>query len=130
MYLRVYNDQPDYEVSEPEAFSVALVDFISCLVSSQVAVGSNVPLSSPTPKTPEFEIDETNELSDEQNLPDNNPSSPSGGKVMKEEFELIKNLQFALVALQVQVSIICFMVRYININSGFIIFLFPFPSIC
>nr|GMD83332.1 DnaJ homolog subfamily C GRV2 isoform X1 [Ipomoea batatas] len=100
VYLRVYNDQPDYEVSEPEAFSVALVDFISCLVSSQVAVGSNVPLSSPTPKTPEFEIDETNELSDEQNLPDNNPSSPSGGKVMKEEFEVIKNLQFALVALQ------------------------------
>ncbi|XP_019179989.1 PREDICTED: dnaJ homolog subfamily C GRV2-like [Ipomoea nil] len=26
VYLRVYNHQPDYEVSEPEAFSVALVE--------------------------------------------------------------------------------------------------------
>lgn len=28
VYLRVYNDQPDFEISEPEAFCFALVDFI------------------------------------------------------------------------------------------------------
>ncbi|EPS67180.1 hypothetical protein M569_07596, partial [Genlisea aurea] len=32
VYLRVYNDQPDFEISEPEELCIALVDFISCLV--------------------------------------------------------------------------------------------------
>lgn len=32
VYLRVYNNQPDYEISEPEAFCVALLKFIAELV--------------------------------------------------------------------------------------------------
>nr|GEU86370.1 DnaJ homolog subfamily C GRV2 isoform X1 [Tanacetum cinerariifolium] len=35
VYLRVYNDQPDFEISEPESFCVALVEFISSIASSQ-----------------------------------------------------------------------------------------------
>ncbi|CAN1331336.1 DnaJ homolog subfamily C GRV2 [Linum perenne] len=55
VYLRVYNDQPDSEISEPEVFCVALVDFISCLVSSSQTSGvSDVPkeLSSPSSSLP------------------------------------------------------------------------------
>ncbi|KAL5572713.1 hypothetical protein UlMin_022310 [Ulmus minor] len=47
VYLRVYNDQPDFEISEPETFCVALVDFISCLVSNQCA-GDSIVQENPT----------------------------------------------------------------------------------
>ncbi|CAH9071544.1 unnamed protein product [Cuscuta epithymum] len=101
VYLRVYNDQPDYEVSEPEAFSVALVDFISCLVRSQGSIGTIFSVHSQSSVMHEFQIDETNPASDEQNLPDNNPSTLAGVEVKNEkELELVKNLQFSLVALQ------------------------------
>ncbi|CAH9079869.1 unnamed protein product [Cuscuta europaea] len=101
VYLRVYNDQPDYEVSEPEAFSVALVDFISCLVRSQGSIGTIFSVHSQSSVTHEFQIVEINPASDEQNLPDNNPSTLAGVEVKNEnELELVKNLQFSLVALQ------------------------------
>ncbi|MCI23395.1 DnaJ-like subfamily C GRV2-like, partial [Trifolium medium] len=41
VYLRVYNDQPDFEISEPEAFCVALVDFISWLLHNQCVEEAN-----------------------------------------------------------------------------------------
>ncbi|KAL9678302.1 hypothetical protein QQ045_016145 [Rhodiola kirilowii] len=34
VYLRVYNDQPDFEISDPDAFCTALLDFIASLVHS------------------------------------------------------------------------------------------------
>ena len=37
MYLRTYNDQPDFEISEPEAVCVALLGFVSSLVHNQGA---------------------------------------------------------------------------------------------
>jgi DnaJ family protein C protein 13 len=41
VYLRVYNDQPDFEISEPEAFCVALIDFISHLLHNRCATDSD-----------------------------------------------------------------------------------------
>ncbi|MCD7453567.1 DnaJ sub C grv2 [Datura stramonium] len=93
VYLRVYNDQPDYETSEPEVFCGALVDFISCLVQSATAVGSD------TPST-EFQNDVTNGPHSEDQL-SNDDSTPSDVKQIKEEEnELVKKLRFALTALQ------------------------------
>ena len=37
VYLRAYNDQPDFEISEPEAVCVALLGFTSVLVHNQGA---------------------------------------------------------------------------------------------
>ena len=37
IYLRTYNDQPDFEISEPEAVCVALLGFVSPLVHNQGA---------------------------------------------------------------------------------------------
>ncbi|VFQ97007.1 unnamed protein product [Cuscuta campestris] len=100
VYLRVYNDQPDYEVSEPEAFSVALVEFISCLVRSRDTLGTNVLVNSQSPVMPEFQNDKTNASSDENNSPDTKPSLSAGEVKNEEELDLVKNLQFALVSLQ------------------------------
>ena len=42
VYLRVYNNQPDSELSEPEVFCLALVEFISGVVDSLSAQDSDV----------------------------------------------------------------------------------------
>ncbi|XP_015163448.1 dnaJ homolog subfamily C GRV2 isoform X1 [Solanum tuberosum] len=97
VYLRVYNDQPDYETSEPEVFCVALVDFISCLVRSDAAVGTDTPS---TTGTSEFQNDTINEPHNEEQL-SNDDSTPSDVKQMKkEENELVNKFRFALTALQ------------------------------
>lgn len=104
VYLRVYNDQPDYETSEPEVFCVALVDFISCLVRSDAAVGTDTPS---TTGTSEFENDTINGPHNEEQL-SNDDSTPSDVKQMKkEENELVNKFRFALTALQVHIGIIC-----------------------
>ena len=38
IYLRTYNDKPDFEIGEPEAVYAALLGFISSLVHNQGAV--------------------------------------------------------------------------------------------
>uniref|UniRef100_A0A5B6Z0E3 J domain-containing protein n=1 Tax=Davidia involucrata TaxID=16924 RepID=A0A5B6Z0E3_DAVIN len=100
VYLRVYNDQPDFEISEPEAFCFALVDFISCLVHNKFATDSDVQISGSSLRTTELQSDTANGSVNEQLTPDDS-SAVSDGKVMgKEDFELVKNLQFGLTSLQ------------------------------
>lgn len=104
VYLRVYNDQPDYETSEPEVFCVALVDFISCLVRSDAAVGTDTPSTS---GASEFQNDTTNGPHNEEQL-SNDDSIPSDvNQIKKEENELVNKFRFALTALQVHLGIIC-----------------------
>jgi DnaJ family protein C protein 13 len=79
VYLRVYNDQPDFDISEAEAFCVALVDFISMLVQKHQQ-------SSPT--TSVVSEDESSENADGK------------AAVVTESGELVKNLQFGLTSLQ------------------------------
>ncbi|KAK1550399.1 hypothetical protein Q3G72_018388 [Acer saccharum] len=102
VYLRVYNDQPDFEISEPEAFCIALIDFVSFLVQSQCATDSGgqnkLNLEGSSYKTDEIPSDATDLSVNGQHVPDD---SASDGKVtLKEDSPLIKNLQFGLTSLQ------------------------------
>ncbi|KAL3643272.1 DnaJ subfamily C grv2 [Castilleja foliolosa] len=89
VYLRVYDDQPDFEITEPVDFCLALVDFISHLVHSAQA-----------PSVDHVNGDMNSKSSVEQHSCYDS-SEPIDGEIKnKEEFELIKNLQYGLISLQ------------------------------
>ncbi|CAI9100267.1 OLC1v1037231C1 [Oldenlandia corymbosa var. corymbosa] len=102
VYLRVYNDQPDFEVSEPEDFCVALVDFISCLLRDLPGSGSEFYVSGSSPKTSESQDGDFDGSSAENNSTDGSvpAPTPSDGKMAVKEGELIKHLQLGLTSLQ------------------------------
>ncbi|KAL6517010.1 DnaJ subfamily C grv2 [Orobanche hederae] len=99
VYLRVYNDQPDFEITEPEDFCHALVDFISHLVHNALAQSLdhvNGDITNESPVDQHFSDDSPVD----QHSSDDSPA-PTEGKVEdKEKFELIKNLQYGLMSLQ------------------------------
>lgn len=104
VYLRVYNDQPDFEISEPEAFCVALIEFISYLVRNEPAADSNISSKGDHPGSPPEEHEFGGDRTDEpvESEPATESSSGSDGQVMeKEELVLVKNLRFGLTSLQV-----------------------------
>lgn len=102
VYLRVYNDQPDFDISEPEAFCVALVDFISALIHEQgmtdASISSTENNGSRTEESvPATEMDE----SQSQRTSPNDSSVCSEEKTPKEnDLERIKNLCFGLTSLK------------------------------
>lgn len=108
VYLRVYNDQPDFEVSEPEAFCYALLDFISCLVHNQSATaesdiksGENLEGSSKIISDSQSENLNGSVAEKEQPVPEASlPVSDSGRT--GQDFDLVKNLQNGLTSLKVQ----------------------------
>lgn len=100
MYLRVYNDQPDFEISEPETFCVSLVDFLSHLVRSPHDVASDVQASGSLLKTSEHKDDADSELHDEQQSSED--SVTSDVKLVGKDYELFRNLQYGLTSLQVR----------------------------
>ncbi|XP_031265739.1 dnaJ homolog subfamily C GRV2 [Pistacia vera] len=104
VYLRVYNDQPDFEISEPEAFCVALIDFISFLVHNQCAtepgVENNLDIDSSSPETSELPNNAVDSSVNEQHVSDDSLAVSHGKMTDKEDFQLIKNLQFGLTSLQ------------------------------
>lgn len=125
VYLRVYNDQPDFEISEPEAFCVALIDFIAhlvhrCAMDSDVQIEANVGDSSLEVSEPQNDIAEgsANELHEtpenqndlasashnEHQILDESLSASDGQMANKEKFELVKSLQSGLTSLQVHCS--------------------------
>uniref|UniRef100_A0A175YL21 J domain-containing protein n=1 Tax=Daucus carota subsp. sativus TaxID=79200 RepID=A0A175YL21_DAUCS len=97
VYLRVYNDQPDFEVSEPETFCVSLVDFLSRLVRSPHDAASDVRISGSFLETSEHKHDADNEPHKEQSSED---SVTSDVKLVGKDYDLFKNLQFGLTSLQ------------------------------
>ncbi|KAG9152930.1 hypothetical protein Leryth_012550 [Lithospermum erythrorhizon] len=99
VYLRVYNDQPDFEISEPEAFCVALVEYISLLVCNQSDIASVVNATSSTTKSSEIGSAVLNGSSQEQSY-DQYSESSVGKVVQDEELELVKNLRAGLTSLQ------------------------------
>lgn len=101
VYLRVYNDQPDFDISEPEAFCVALVEFISCLVHSQHDVATDGQVSGSLLKTLEHQNDAGKELSNEQHYAEDSVASSDVKMIGTEDCSLVKNLQFGLTSLQV-----------------------------
>ncbi|XVF88478.1 hypothetical protein PTKIN_Ptkin19aG0054400 [Pterospermum kingtungense] len=116
VYLRVYNDQPDFEISEPETFCVALIDFIASLVHNQCSVDSDVQeklnISNSSFKSDDHQSDSTgesvkehqapddSESVNEHQVPDDSPSASDKKLKDKEENVVIKNLQFGLTSLQ------------------------------
>ncbi|CAI0629017.1 unnamed protein product [Linum tenue] len=106
VYLRVYNDQPDSEISEPEVFCVALVDFISGLVNSQTGSVSDVEKelspSSSSREASEIQDSLADESLNGQHVPVESASAPVSDEKStdKEETTLVKNLRFALTSLK------------------------------
>lgn len=102
VYLRVYNNQPDFEISEPEAFCAALLKFISELVHHLSSSGPEF-----QKKIKQHEIpDDSSELQNgtasgmnSKEIGDDYLDS-SGEEITKEEFEMLKNLQVGLTSLQ------------------------------
>ncbi|PIN24334.1 Endocytosis protein RME-8, contains DnaJ domain [Handroanthus impetiginosus] len=88
VYLRVYNDQPDFEITEPENFCLALVDFISHLVHDEPAANLNIHVNG----------DITTESSADPS--DDSSESVDRKATERKEFGLIKNLQYGLISLQ------------------------------
>ncbi|KAL0340487.1 UNVERIFIED_CONTAM: DnaJsubfamily C GRV2 [Sesamum radiatum] len=90
VYLRVYNDQPDFEITEPEDFCLALVDFISHLVHNAPAASMDTHVNG----------DVTTDASAEQHSSDDSSASLDGKSSEREDLELVKNLQYGLLSLQ------------------------------
>lgn len=93
VYLRVYNDQPDSELTEPESFCLALVDYISHLVHNAPAAINQV------------NGDVTADTSGEHPSSDDSSASVDGKPTNREETELINNLQYGLISLQVHIGL-------------------------
>lgn len=128
VYLRVYNDQPDFEISCPEVFGVALVEFISDLVHNQYFVDSasqnktvtndsssslnELNSSVPSPKAEQLNNEASGPIS-QQSEPVDTMSASDGQGSEKEEALLVKNLQFGLISLKNLLT------RYPNLASIF-----------
>ncbi|KAL4192406.1 hypothetical protein AMTRI_Chr06g171860 [Amborella trichopoda] len=104
VFLRVYNDQPDFEISSPEYFCVALLDFISKLVSSKRNIiepnvhdhsshNSSVMESS----EPQSKADE-HQNSEQQDQENSEVSNKEGMPL--EDNGILKNLSMGLTSLQ------------------------------
>ncbi|KAL0013902.1 hypothetical protein SO802_000971 [Lithocarpus litseifolius] len=122
VYLRVYNDQPDFEISEPEAFCVALIEFISHQVRNRCATsfgsqdevndsGSSPEASKHPNETAHVSVNEQHETSenqsevaaaslDEQKISDDSLEVSDGQVANKEKFDVFKNLQSGLISLK------------------------------
>lgn len=104
VYLRVYNDQPEFEISEPEAFCVALIDFISFLVRNQFPVVSDaqskLSSSGSSLETSETQNNTTDVSINGLDLDDSSAVS-DGKSTDEEEMKLVKNLKLGLTALKV-----------------------------
>ncbi|KAK9269493.1 hypothetical protein L1049_001268 [Liquidambar formosana] len=104
VYLRVYNDQPDFELSEPEAFCVALLDFISCLVHNQSVTESDVQgkvnLTVPSIETSELQSDTADGSINEQHASDDSLAVTDEKATGKKDFSLVKNLKSGLTSLK------------------------------
>lgn len=100
VYLRVYNDQPEFEISEPDVFCVALVDFIALLLHKQWNSGPDADVSGSSPESSEVQTATVTGSSSEQSASDGLLKQSDGKAIDKEEVELVKNLQFSLTSLQ------------------------------
>lgn len=100
VYLRVYNDQPDFEISEPEVFCVSLVDFIAHLVHNKLSNDSDVRTNGSSFETAVVEIAAVNDSFNEHTSSDSSSTLSDVKFDVKEEMEFVKNLQAGLISLQ------------------------------
>ncbi|XP_031487738.1 dnaJ homolog subfamily C GRV2 isoform X2 [Nymphaea colorata] len=104
VYLRVYNEQPDFDISEPDNFCVALLDFISTLVHNKTATvesedkGHNIKdLVTESPKSGSNAVTLPNE---EQEIHVGSSVASDGELEGKEESEVVRHLHIGLTSLQ------------------------------
>lgn len=95
VYLRVYNDQPDFEISEPEAFCVALVEYISSIVRNQFATQPDTQMSGSNHETSELESKHDDNSYSEAKTTDDHVTLSD-----KEDLGVAGNLQLGLTSLQ------------------------------
>ncbi|XP_008800082.2 dnaJ homolog subfamily C GRV2 [Phoenix dactylifera] len=102
VYLRVYNNQSDYEISEPEAFCVALLKFIAELVHNLGTANVNTLYKTDNDGTFVESSEIENGLVNGSNNGDNVDSLDISGReeTKREESEVVKNLQTGLTSLQ------------------------------
>ncbi|XP_072986827.1 dnaJ homolog subfamily C GRV2 [Typha latifolia] len=104
VYLRVYNNQPDYEISEPEAFCLALLKFISELVHRWSASCSDSQNTSQENDvflhTSIVQNGTDSGPTDEEEKGDGLLKDSSKGETVKGENNVIKNLRMGLTSLQ------------------------------
>uniref|UniRef100_A0A1D1ZA60 DnaJ subfamily C member 13 n=2 Tax=Anthurium amnicola TaxID=1678845 RepID=A0A1D1ZA60_9ARAE len=95
VYLRVYNNQPDFEISEPEVFCIALLEFISDLVNKLSAQESDI----------QNGLNQNVSLVGQSELQNGNADEKEGvenidDSSLSRDFELVTNLQTGLTSLQ------------------------------
>lgn len=100
VYLRVYNNQPDFEISEPEIFCIALLEFISGLVNSLSSQDLDVQ-NRPFQNGSFVDQSEVKNDSEGTGKIDDSSSVSCSEETSKHDSELIKNLQTGLTSLQV-----------------------------
>ena len=102
--LRAYNDQPDFKISEPEAFCIAFLGFISFLIHNQDAAVSDdqdiLNLNGSPFNTPEVQTDTIDKSVFVRNISDDSLVVSDGKVTTDENSELVKNLQFGLTSFQ------------------------------
>ncbi|KAJ6435330.1 hypothetical protein OIU84_000507, partial [Salix udensis] len=111
-YLELFNSGRAAEIcgsatckpGEPEAFCVALIDFISFLVNNQFDIVSDVQNilnpSSSSPHTSEVISDTTDVSVNGQLVTDDSKAVSDGKSTDKVELDLVKNFQFGLTSLK------------------------------
>nr|DAD44770.1 TPA_asm: hypothetical protein HUJ06_003000 [Nelumbo nucifera] len=100
VYLRVYNDQPDFEISEPEAFCIALLEFISGLVHNQWDADFDVQNKSDPSDSVPVSSEHPNDTVNEQHAHDDSSVISDVEVTRKSDLELAKNLKMGLTSLQ------------------------------
>ncbi|XP_074576518.1 dnaJ homolog subfamily C GRV2-like [Curcuma longa] len=99
VYLRIYNNQPDYDISEPETFSVSLLKFISDLLHNlkelDIASECKIDHDSLSPEPSEPQNDTVNMTTNEDKTYVSFDIDERKGKD-----EVIRNLQIGLTSLQ------------------------------
>uniref|UniRef100_A0A1J3J2K8 DnaJ-like protein subfamily C GRV2 n=1 Tax=Noccaea caerulescens TaxID=107243 RepID=A0A1J3J2K8_NOCCA len=100
VYLKVYNDQPDSELSEPEAFCNALIEFISSLVHTELPSVSEdqnlIEEMSSSNDAPELQ----SSVAEPSQIEGHSDHQSSSEGITKEEQSLIDHLNLGLTALQ------------------------------
>ncbi|CAA6666689.1 unnamed protein product [Spirodela intermedia] len=102
VYLRVYNNQPDFEISEPEVFCIALLEFISGLVNSLSAQESDIQgrtVQNGYVGQSELQNGNAEEPDGRENI-DDLLSISSREETCRGDYALVINLQVSLISLQ------------------------------
>lgn len=99
VYLRVYNNQPDFEISDQEEFCIALLKFIAQLVQQWNSINLEESMIHQHGSVTEASVSENDEVGDSTN--ERKMDNSSGKQSTEGDSEVITDLQSGLTSLQV-----------------------------